>query len=93
MSHPEIALSRDPPDREPRRPAGVMAAKRLQVVATADDLARLRVLAHGVIVVDLVLGILIARGGRGPMPIDGFPDVLLIHHRLHSGPLVSVTDA
>src|ERR1700722_2181890 len=46
-----------------------------------NDLARLWVLAHSVVVIDLMLGNLIARSGCSPVPINGHPDVLHFHHR------------
>ena len=42
-------------------------------------LARLRVLAHDVIMVDLVFGYQVACGGRSPMSIYRGPDVVLVH--------------
>jgi hypothetical protein len=57
----------------------MMTTKRLQVTPTANYLARLWILAHDVIVVDLMFGNLITRSRRCPMPINGHPNVLLFH--------------
>jgi hypothetical protein len=81
LGYPEIALACDPPDLEPRWFTRVMAAKRLQVMPTKDDLAGLWVLADRIVVIDLMLGILIASSGGSPMSIDCHPDVLFFHHR------------
>jgi hypothetical protein len=57
----------------------MMTTKRLQITATVNYLARLWILAHGVIVVDFMFGNLITRSRRCPMPINGLPNVLLFH--------------
>jgi hypothetical protein len=44
-----------------------------------DDFARLRILTHSVIVINLMLGHLITRSGGSPMSIKGCPNGLLIH--------------
>jgi hypothetical protein len=44
------------------------------------ELPRLIVeLTHDVVVIDLMFGNLITRSRRGPMPINGHPNVLLFH--------------
>ena len=68
--NPQIALSYDSLYREPRWMSRMMASKFLQIVPAANDLARLRVLAHDIVVIDFVFADLIARGGCRPMPID-----------------------
>src|SRR5262249_28105650 len=81
LGNPEIALPHDSPDPKPGWPTRVMATKRLQVMTTVDDLARLWVLTDSIIVIDLMLGDLIARSRCSPMSINGDPKVLLFHHR------------
>jgi hypothetical protein len=79
LSYPEIALAYDPPNLEPRWFTRVMAAKRLQVMPTMDDLTGLWVLADSIVVIDLMLRILIASSGGSPMSINRRPDVLFFH--------------
>src|SRR4029077_2956641 len=61
LGNPETAVSCDPPDLTPRWSTRVMAAKRLQVAPTVDDLARLWILTDSIIVIDFMLGSLITR--------------------------------
>ena len=46
----------------------------LQIAAAADHLARLRILADDIVVIDLMLGNLITRSGCSPVPIDRRPN-------------------
>jgi hypothetical protein len=71
LANPEVAFTHDPPDAKSRWLARVVATQRLQIVATANYLALLWVLAHNVIVVDVVFGNLVTRGRGSPMPIYG----------------------
>jgi hypothetical protein len=54
LGDPEIAVPNDAPDGEAQL-RRVVSAKGLNVVATADSLARLRILDQDVVVIDLVL--------------------------------------
>ena len=53
LGDPEIAAPKDAPDGETQL-RRVVSAKGLNVVATADSLARLRILDQDIIVIDLV---------------------------------------
>lgn len=54
---PEIAAADDALDLEAGRPAGVMAAEGLQIFGAEDSLARLGIVADGVVGVDFVFGV------------------------------------
>jgi hypothetical protein len=57
----------------------VAATQRLQILATVNDLARLRILANNVIVIDFVFANLITRGGGRPMSIYRRANIVLVH--------------
>lgn len=57
-----------------------MATKQLKVVPTVNDLTGLWILAHGIIVIDLMLGDLITFSRCSPMPIQSLLDVIHFHH-------------
>src|SRR5262249_28996388 len=82
---PEVTPADNPPDDKARRPGRVLAAKGLHVVPPVYPLPRLRVLDHGIVLVDLVFRVLIARCGRRPMPLQGHTDLSVLH-RMHSPP-------
>jgi hypothetical protein len=56
-----------------------MTTQRLQISATVNYLARLRVLANNVIVINFVFGNLVTRGGGRPMSIDCCANTVLVH--------------
>src|SRR5580704_5067566 len=76
---PQFAASDDPLDLEPRRLAGVMAAQSLQVAPADDPLAGLWIVADRVVGIDVVFGLLIARRGSRPVPIQRSANRLLLH--------------
>ena len=80
LGDPEVTPADDPPDDKARRPVGVLAAKGLHVVPPADALPRLGILDDGVVVIDLVFGVLITRSGGRPMPLQGRTDFSIVHH-------------
>lgn len=56
----------------------MVAAQRLQVSTTMNDLARLGILANYVVVIDFMFGDLVTRRGRRPMPVYGCANSLLV---------------
>ena len=56
-----------------------MATQRLQILTTANYLARLRVFANNVFMVDFVFPNLVTRGGGRPMSIDRRANIVLVH--------------
>jgi len=70
LGDPQVARTEHTPNREVARSTGVMGAQRLQVTPAEDPLARLRVFAYHIIVVDLVLRFLIAGSGSSPVSVQ-----------------------
>src|SRR4051812_16334552 len=68
LSDPELAAADNSPDRKALG-VGLDGSALLDVVPSADPLARLRVIKHGVIVVDFVLGRKIDRVRSLPMAL------------------------
>ena len=56
-----------------------MGTQRLQILPTVNHLARLRVLANNVIMIDFVFPNLITRGGGRPMSIYRRTNIVLVH--------------
>ena len=56
-----------------------MATQRLQILSTVNYFARLRVLAHNVIMIDFVFPNLVTRSGGRPMSTDRRANVVLVH--------------
>ena len=56
-----------------------MGTQRLQILPTVNYLARLRVLANNIIMIDFVFPNLITRGGGRPMSIDRCANIVLVH--------------
>ncbi len=57
----------------------MVTTQRLQILATINYLARLRILTNNVIVIDFVFANLITRGGRRPMSIYRYANIVLVH--------------
>ena len=77
FGNPKIAAPDHAPNGEvlvgkqlPRRPDGE---------PTTDALAGLRVLQHGVVVIDLILSIIVTGLRRSPVPVQRSSDVLVSH--------------
>ncbi len=62
-----------------RFPVRLREARRLNVAPAADALARLRVLEHRILSVNLVLRLEVVRVGGGPVAIQGRSDVVVFH--------------
>jgi hypothetical protein len=69
LGDPEVGGAHDAPHREALL-VGLGGARRLDVAPAANALARLRVLEHGVLAVDLVLDLEVAGVERRPVEIQ-----------------------
>jgi hypothetical protein len=78
LGDPEITYPKDAPDSEAQL-RRVVSAKGLNVVATADSLARLRILDENVVVIDLVFRFNVPSCGGCPVPIQSCPNFLVFH--------------
>ena len=67
--NPNFTRAYDAAHFETRGPSGMVPANRLNVPPPLDTLARLRVVANGIIAVDVVLGLEITNCGGAPMMI------------------------
>src|SRR5882757_10604183 len=81
FSDPEIAAADNSPDRK-TLPVWLDEPALLNVVPAADPLARLRIIKHGILAVDFVFDLEIARVRRLPMELQRRPDCSIIHLRL-----------
>ncbi len=57
----------------------MVTTQRLQILATVNYLARLRILANNIIMIDFVFANLITRGGGRPMSIYRRANILLVY--------------
>src|SRR5215469_2852062 len=80
---PEAARADYPPHCE-AFPVRLRGARRLNVAPAADALARLRVLEHRILSVNLVLRLEVVGVGGGPVAIQGRSDVAIFHPDLPS---------
>jgi len=78
LANPKVAFPTDSPNGESRRLPRMMTPERLQILATANYLAGLRILADNVIVINFVFSHLVARRRSGPVSIDRRPNFLLV---------------
>src|SRR5262245_63548685 len=78
FSHPEIAASNNSPDGKALL-IGLHESALLDVVPTADLLARLRIIKHGILAVDVVLDIEIAGIRSIPVTLQCKPHRSIIH--------------
>ena len=69
---PEITLSENSLDVETRRFVWMMAPYSLQIASPENSFTRLRIIANGVVVVNIVFGVCIAGCRRLPVLIQGF---------------------
>jgi hypothetical protein len=54
----------------------MMTSQSLQVASPEDPFARLGIVANGILSVDIVLRVCIAKRRRTPVPIESFTDLL-----------------
>jgi len=78
---PEIAAADHSPDRKTLL-VGLDEPALLNVVPAADPLARLRIIKHGILAVDFVFGLEIARVRSIPMALQRRPHGSIIHLNL-----------
>ncbi len=78
LGDPQVAASEHTPDGEAQL-RRVVPAQGLDVAPAADPLARLWVLNHDVIVVDLVFCIQVTRRGGRPVLVQGCSNRLILH--------------
>src|SRR5271168_731626 len=83
FSDPEVGSAEYPPHCEALA-ARLSKARRLNVAPAADALARLRVLEHRILSVNLVLRLEVVGVGGGPVAIQGRSDVVVFHLDLPS---------
>src|SRR5437773_2755268 len=76
FSDPEVGSAEDPPHCEALS-VRLSKARRLNIAPAADALARLRILEHRVLSVNLVLRLEVVGVGGGPMAIQGRSDVMV----------------
>src|SRR5206468_8669842 len=78
---PEIAAADNSPDRK-TLPVRLDESALLNVVPAADPLARLRIIEHGILAVDFVFGLEIARVRGIPVALQRRPHGLIVHRNL-----------
>src|SRR5258707_10724377 len=78
FSDPEVGSAEDPPHREALL-VRLRETRRLNVTPTADTLARLRILEHCVLSVNLVLHLEVVRVGSGPVPVQSRSNLRVFH--------------
>src|SRR6516165_8919100 len=83
FSDPEVGSAEYPPHCEALS-ARLNKARGLNVAPAADALARLRVLEHRILSVNLVLSLKVVGVGGGPVAIQGRSDVVVLHLDLPS---------
>src|SRR5882757_9509565 len=84
FSDPEIAAAGNAPDRETLL-VGLDEPALLNVVPAADPLARLRIIEYGILAVDFMLDLEIARVRSIPMALQRRPHGSIIHLNLPLG--------
>src|SRR3954451_8137430 len=82
FADPEIAAADNAPERKTLL-AWLDGSALLNVVPAADPLARLRIIKHGILAVDFVFGLEIARVRSSPMALQSRPHGSIIHLNLH----------
>jgi hypothetical protein len=88
-NYPEVGSAEYPPHCEALC-VRLSKARRLNVAPAADALARLRVLEHRILSVNLMLCLEVVGVGGGPVAIQGRSDVVVFHLDL---PLVDASKA
>src|ERR1700680_4749703 len=81
FSDPEIAAADNSPDRKTLL-VRLDESALLNVVPTADSLARLRIIKHSILAVNFMFDLEIARVRSIPMALQGHPHGSIIHHNL-----------
>ena len=82
---PEIAFAEKSPDIKARWLARMVTAQSLQIGAPEDPLTRLRIIADGIFVVNIVFRVCIAGCGRLPVLIQRFTYLFFPHDHLPCG--------
>src|SRR6478735_4281071 len=82
---PEIAAADNSPDRKTLL-VGLDETAFLNVVAAADPLARLRIIKHGIVAVDFMFDLEIARVRSIPMALERRPHGSIVHLNLPLAP-------
>src|SRR5712675_1478662 len=85
FSDPEIAAADNAPDRKSLL-VWLDGSALLNVVPAADPLARLRVIKHGILAVDFMFGLEIARVRSIPMALQRRPHGSIVHLNLPAPP-------
>src|SRR6267154_454201 len=75
---PEIAAADNSPDRKTLL-VWLDEPALLNVVPAADPLARLRIIEHGILAVDFMFDLEIARVGSSPVALQGPPHSFILH--------------
>src|SRR5882757_1827539 len=83
FSDPEIAAADNSPDRK-TLPVRLDQPALLDVVPAADPLGRLRIIKHGIVAVDFMFDLEIARVRSIPMALQRHPYGSIIHRVLRS---------
>src|SRR5207249_9299917 len=83
FSDPKVGSAKDASHREALL-VRLCEAGRLDIAPAADALARLRILEHGVLPVDLVLHLEVVRVGRRPVEIQPRSYLTVFHLNLPS---------
>ena len=76
---PEVAFSENSLHLETRRFAGVMTPQSLQIGSPEDSLARLGIVANGIVIVNVVFRIHVTDRRRLPVRIQSLTYLLLFH--------------
>jgi hypothetical protein len=76
---PEVAFSENSLDIEARRLTGVMTPQGLQIASSEDPLARLGIIADGIVIVNIMFRVCIADCRRMPVRIQGFTYLFFFH--------------
>src|SRR5271167_2799853 len=71
LGNPQGTCTHYSPHLEPRRLVGVMPAQSLDVASAPNAFARLRIVANGIIEVNVVLRFEISASGCCPVPVEG----------------------
>jgi len=79
LGDPEITAAQHASDVKPRWFGWVMTTKLLDVPTSADALARLRIVAYGVVVINVMFCFLISGCRCFPVSINHLPNILIIH--------------
>ena len=80
LGDPQIAAPEDTPDGGATRFVRVVTAQGLNIAPAIDAFARLGLVDDGVVMVDLVFGVLVTGRGGCPAPVQSRANVLNLHY-------------